>query len=221
VPNGSAVSSLELELREAELVAGLAALDQRFEAGLIPEAEYRSLRAAKSAALAEVMRGLGRGKDRGGGDDMSKRRRSSVSQPTRRGRSWKPWAFLLIVIVVAAGAAWLLRPVLWAGSAPAVGGDVVEIKGTMGGFSLSVIRAQEGRPLTVRLTSVDNRFHTDGGGKHQFAIDALGVNIIAPPLGTREVTFTPTKPGVYEYYCDVCCGGRANPTMQGKLIVEA
>ncbi|MBI2074196.1 MAG: cupredoxin domain-containing protein, partial [Gemmatimonadetes bacterium] len=58
-------------------------------------------------------------------------------------------------------------------------------------------------------------------GKHQFAIDALGVNIIAPPLGTREATFTPPAPGAYEYYCDVCCGGRANPTMVGKLIVEA
>ncbi|MBI4562146.1 MAG: cupredoxin domain-containing protein [Candidatus Rokubacteria bacterium] len=97
----------------------------------------------------------------------------------------------------------------------------MEIKGTMGGFSHQMIRAKAGRALTIRLTSVDNRFHTDGGGKHQFAIDALGVNIIAPPLGTREATFTPTTPGVYEYYCDVCCGGRANPTMQGKLIVEA
>lgn len=84
-----------------------------------------------------------------------------------------------------------------------------------------MIRARAGRPLTVRLTSVDTRFHTDGGGQHQFAIDRLGVNIIAPPLGTREATFTPPAPGVYEYYCDVCCGGRANPTMQGKLIVDA
>jgi heme/copper-type cytochrome/quinol oxidase subunit 2 len=97
----------------------------------------------------------------------------------------------------------------------------VEIKGTMGGFSHSEIRAKAGRPLTVRLTSVDTRFHTDGGGKHQFAIDALKVNIIAPPLGTREATFTPTTPGAYDYYCDICCGGRANPSMQGKLIVEA
>jgi len=91
----------------------------------------------------------------------------------------------------------------------------------MGGFSTSEIQAKAGRPLTVRLTSVDNRFHTDGGGKHQFAIDALGVDIIAPPLGTREATFTPKEPGIYEYYCDVCCGGRANPTMVGKLIIEA
>jgi len=134
---------------------------------------------------------------------------------------WKPWAYLLIVAVAGAGAGWLVAPAFWDGGSGPTGANVVEIKGTMGGFSTEVIRAKAGRPLTVRLTSVDTRFHTDGGGKHQFAIDALGVNIIAPPEGTREVTFTPPAPGVYEYYCDVCCGGRANPTMQGKLIVES
>lgn len=136
-------------------------------------------------------------------------------------RTWKLWAFVTIVLVSVGATAWLLAPVLWPSRGSDVGGEVVEIKGTMGGFSTDVIRAKAGRPLTVRLTSVDTRFHTDGGGKHQFAIDELGVNIIAPPEGTREFTFTPPTPGVYEYYCDVCCGGRANPTMQGKLIVEA
>jgi len=136
-------------------------------------------------------------------------------------RLWKHWAYLLILAAVVAGAGWLLAPALQGSGERAAGGDVVEIKGTMGGFSTSLIRAKAGRPLTVRLTSVDTRFHTDGGGKHQFAIDALRVNIVAPPQGTQEATFTPPAPGVYEYYCDICCGGRANPTMVGKLIVEA
>jgi heme/copper-type cytochrome/quinol oxidase subunit 2 len=151
---------------------------------------------------------------------MAKQQRQ-MSARRARSSPWKRGAYLLIVVAAVAGAGWLLAPALGGpGSRPA-GEDVVEIKGTMGGFSPSVIRAKAGRPLTVRLTSVDNRFHTDGGGKHQFAIDALGVNLIAPPLGTREVTFTPTAPGVYEFYCDVCCGGRANPTMVGTLILEA
>lgn len=139
----------------------------------------------------------------------------------RRRRRWKRWAYLFIVATVAAGAGWLLLPILPGEGPRPAGGDLVAIEGTMGGFSTQVIRAKAGRPLTVRLTSLDTRFHTDGGGKHQFAIDALGVNIVAPPKGTREATFTPTAPGVYEYYCDVCCGGRANPTMVGTLIVEA
>jgi len=136
-------------------------------------------------------------------------------------RLWKRWTYLSIVAIVAAGAGWLLAPALQGSGERASGGDVVEIKGTMGGFSTALIRAKAGRPLTVRLTSVDTRFHTDGGGKHQFAIDGLGVNIIAPPLGTQQATFTPSAPGVYDFYCDICCGGKANPTMQGKLIVEA
>lgn len=134
---------------------------------------------------------------------------------------WNRWAYLLVVITVVAAAGWLLLPVLWGESPRPAGGDRAEITATMGGFSARVIRAKAGRPLTVRLTSLDTRFHTDGGGRHQFAIDALGVSVIAPPGGTREVTFTPTASGVYDYYCDVCCGGRANPTMVGRLIVEA
>lgn len=149
-----------------------------------------------------------------------KERRMQMMISRRRRRLWKRWTYFLIVSGVAAWAGWLLVPAFWGWG---VGSDsaIVEIKGTMGGFSMSEIRAKAGRPLTVRLTSVDNRFHTDGGGKHQFAIDSLGVDIIAPPLGTQEATFTPPGPGTYEYYCDVCCGGRANPTMVGKLIVEA
>ncbi len=52
------------------------------------------------------------------------------------------------------------------------------------------------------------------------AVDELAVSIIAPPEGSNFATFTPTKAGTYTYYCDICCGGRANPTMQGTLIVE-
>lgn len=144
-----------------------------------------------------------------------------MKRKPRRRRRWKGWTYLVIVTGVLGGAGWLLLPALWRETPRPAGGAVVEIEGTMGGFSTKTILAKAGRPLTVRLTSVDTRFHTDGGGKHQFAIDALGVDIVAPPKGTREATFTPAGPGVYEFYCDICCGGKANPTMVGKLIVEA
>ena len=83
------------------------------------------------------------------------------------------------------------------------------------------IRVKAGEPVTVRLTSLDNQHHTDGGGQHQWAVDELGVNVIAQPLSSNTVTFTPEKSGEYTFYCDICCGGRANPTMNGTLIVEA
>ena len=91
---------------------------------------------------------------------------------------------------------------------------------SMGGFNPSRIEARAGEPLTLRLVNRDNRFHTDGGGWHQFAIDELDVDVKVPPLKTQEFTFTPGESGTFEFYCDVCCGGRENPYMQGTLTVR-
>ena len=128
--------------------------------------------------------------------------------------------FYSIVAAALAGAVFLLKPAVF-GRGPDPDAAIVDIAADMGGFDRSVIRVRAGEPVTIRLTSMDNRFHTDGGGKHQFAVDELGVNIIARPLGSASKTFTPSEPGTYVFYCDICCGGRANPTMSGKLIVEA
>jgi heme/copper-type cytochrome/quinol oxidase subunit 2 len=98
---------------------------------------------------------------------------------------------------------------------------VIVVEVDMGGFHPKVIRAKVGEPITILVKSLDNRFHTDGGGKHQFAIDELGVDVIAPPLGSETATFTVSEPGVYPFYCSICCGGKANPSMWGRLIVEA
>ena len=100
-------------------------------------------------------------------------------------------------------------------------GTVIDVAADMSGFDQSEIRLKAGEPVTIRLRSLDNSHHTDGGGKHQFAVDELGVDIIAQPLNTNYATFTPDKPGKYAFYCDICCGGRANPTMNGTLIVES
>lgn len=150
----------------------------------------------------------------------AKRSKQHRTRSTERGRLWKPLAFLVIVLATLGATGWLLLPVFSLGGSVGKSPTVVEVKGSMGGFSPSILRVKAGRPVTVRLSSLDSRFHFDGGGKHQFAIDELGVNIIAPPKGVSEATFTPTRPGVYPFYCDVCCGGRENPDMQGQLIVE-
>ncbi|MBI2347687.1 MAG: hypothetical protein HYV05_03425, partial [Deltaproteobacteria bacterium] len=97
--------------------------------------------------------------------------RMQVMSQRRRMRLWKRWAYFFIVSGAAVGAGWLLVPAFWVQGSRSDDAAIVEIKGTMGGFSTSMIRAKAGQPLTIRLTSVDNRFHTDGGGKHQFAID--------------------------------------------------
>lgn len=139
----------------------------------------------------------------------------------RRQKRNRKIAFLLIVTGVLGLAGYLLVSAFSRPALEPVAGNVVDIAADMAGFDRREIRVKAGEPVTIRLTSLDNRFHTDGGGKHQWAVDELGVSVIAPPEGAKAVTFTPEQPGTYTFYCDICCGGRANPTMQGTLIVEA
>ncbi|RIK32221.1 MAG: cupredoxin domain-containing protein [Chloroflexi bacterium] len=150
---------------------------------------------------------------------MSSKRKRRVEQVHRRFAGVVAYAVVL-VMVLGLATALLVRafrpPVL-----TPLAGNVIDIAANMGGFDKPEIRLQAGEPVTLRLTSLDNQHHTDGGGQHQWAVDELGVNIIAQPLSSNSVTFTPEKPGEYTFYCDICCGGRANPTMNGKLIVEA
>ena len=124
-----------------------------------------------------------------------------------------------MVVLVAAG--YLLQTAFSRPALEPMAGKVVDIAADMAGFDQTEIHLQAGEPVTIRLTSLDNEHHTDGGGKHQWAVDELGIDILAEPLSSAYATFTPETPGQFNFYCDVCCGGRANPTMQGTLIVEA
>ncbi|CAG0937696.1 Nitrous-oxide reductase [Thermoflexales bacterium] len=129
-------------------------------------------------------------------------------------------AFGLITLTVLSASIGLLISA-FSPKTPAPAANTIDIAADMSGFNLKEIRVKAGQPMTLRLTSLDNSHHTDGGGKHQWAVDELGVSVVAPPEGNNSATFTPDKSGTYTYYCDICCGGRANPTMQGQLIVEA
>ena len=54
------------------------------------------------------------------------------------------------------------------------------------------------------------------------AIDALGINWKVGPLSSKVFRFTaPATPGRYAFYCDICCAGKENPSMQGELTVTA
>ncbi len=125
-----------------------------------------------------------------------------------------------IVLVVLGLAGYLLKQALFRPPPPEMAGNVVDLKADMSGFDKKEIDIKVGEPVTIRLTSLDNSGHTDGGGKHQFAVAELNLNVIAQPLKSNYVTFTPEKPGIYTFYCDICCGGRANPTMSGTLVVQ-
>ena len=151
------------------------------------------------------------------------RRRAKAGAKAGRGREkrGRGVAFFVLAGAVVALAGWFtIRPFI-GGDGNSDSGVVIVVEANMAGFRPKVLRAKVGERITVRLKSLDTRFHTDGGGKHQFAIDELGVNIIAPPKGSRETSFVVSEPGIYPYYCSICCGGKANPSMWGRLIVEA
>ncbi len=128
--------------------------------------------------------------------------------------------FAVLVIGVLGLTGYYLKSAFFRPAPEPMAGNVIDVEASMSGFDKKEIRVKVGQPVTIRLTSIDNSHHTDGGGKHQWAVDELGVDVIAQPESSNTVTFTPDKAGTYTFYCDICCGGKANPTMNGQIIVE-
>jgi len=98
----------------------------------------------------------------------------------------------------------------------------VQVHASMGGFDPPELTVKAGQVVSVELSSTDTSMHSDGGGWHQLAIDALDINWKVGPLSSEVFEFTaPATAGIYSWYCDICCGGKENPSMQGKLTVIA
>jgi cytochrome c oxidase subunit II len=91
----------------------------------------------------------------------------------------------------------------------------------MGGFSPPTITAKAGEPLQLQIINPDSSMHSDGGGWHQLAIPQLGVDARVAPRSDKTIEIPAAAPGEYAFYCDVCCGGKENPSMQGVLRVTA
>ncbi|MDR7543442.1 MAG: cupredoxin domain-containing protein [Armatimonadota bacterium] len=149
-------------------------------------------------------------------------RRSELRRKTLR-RRFALGAFMVGALVVLGVSASLVVKPLRAhhepAQAPAATGKQYRIVVTMAGCDPSVLRVRAGEPFTVHLLNPDSRFHTDGGGWHQFHIETLGIDVRIPPQSERSQTFAGLAPGTYEFYCDVCCGGKENPTMRGVIEV--
>jgi cytochrome c oxidase subunit 2 len=152
---------------------------------------------------------------------MSRKAQEVLKRSQQRKKQFRMLAFGVIVVVVLLVATSLLVSAFSRPTLPTLSGNVIDLTADMGGFDKKELRVKVGQPVTIRLTSLDNSHHTDGGGKHQWAVDELNANVVAPAEGSNTVSFTPDKTGEFTYYCDICCGGRANPAMQGKIIVES
>ena len=86
---------------------------------------------------------------------MARRRRERINR----------LAFWLITIVVLGSAGFLLFNAFYKPPLPAAA-NVIDISADMGGFDKPEIRVKVGEPVTIRLRSLDNSNHTDGGGKY-------------------------------------------------------
>ncbi len=76
----------------------------------------------------------------------------------------------------------------------------------------------EPKEITIPAnTDVTFTLPNDGVTAHNFAIDALGINVDLPP-GATETAVINAKPGSYEYYCNV--PGHKEAGMVGTLVVE-
>lgn len=105
--------------------------------------------------------------------------------------------------------------------APAKGSADMTIRIDMAGFTPPDLTVRPGAPTRLLIVNPDNSHHTDGGGWHQLSVPTLGVDFKIPPLTNMVVTLPAAPEGEYAFWCDVCCGGKENPAMQGVLRVRA
>jgi cytochrome c oxidase subunit 2 len=81
-----------------------------------------------------------------------------------------------------------------------------------GGWSQRTIRVEVGKPVRIRLTSDDVT--------HGFLLPEFGID--TGPISPGEFTmveFTPLKPGVYRFYCNILCSHH-HGAMNGQIVVE-
>ena len=148
---------------------------------------------------------------------QAKRDRQPLPSPRRQLRSI---AYGLVAAAIAVAALGLVATRLLPAGPAAAG--AVQIQASMGGFTPGAMSVKAGSTVSVELVSTDSSFHSDGGGWHEMAIDELGIDWKVGPESSKVFQLTaPTTPGTYTWYCGICCGGRANPSMQGKLTVTA
>lgn len=142
-------------------------------------------------------------------------------RPQRRSSNFglRAAIFAILALAVAGGAIYSLWPKELVTTDPAP--VDVELRIDMGGFTPPTISAPANRLVRVRIVNPDSSHHSDGGGVHGFTIVKLGVDAKVQPETTQVVTIRPSAAGEYAFYCDTCCGGKENPSMQGVLKLKA
>lgn len=126
--------------------------------------------------------------------------------------------FVVLTLAVAGGAAYAVWPKDLAATDTAP--VDVTLRVDMGGFTPPHLNAPAGKLLRVRIINPDSSHHSDGGGVHGFTIVGLGIDARVQPETTQVITIPAAPAGEYAFYCDTCCGGKENPSMQGVLTLK-
>jgi cytochrome c oxidase subunit 2 len=144
----------------------------------------------------------------------------------RRRQRIRTAGFGLVVVTVLGAGVYLAAGDLFGQRESASTADAIPVRLSMAGFTPGEVRVPAGQTVALELWTTDAAPHLHNG-VHTMISDELGIYEELPAAGPtgesrRVVEITaPTEPGTYDIYCDTCCGGKASPTMHGKLIVEA
>lgn len=130
----------------------------------------------------------------------------------------RPFLFVVVVVVVLAAGAYLAFGDFL--NRPAAAAGTIDVQSSMAGFTPAEIRVKAGSNVTLDWWTQDASMHLEGGVHTMIAPD-LGLNEQLPAESRRALVWTvPNKPGTYDVWCESCCGGKENPQMHGKIVVE-
>ena len=161
-------------------------------------------------------------------DRRTERRARSATYQAERGRHSRirTAAFGVVAVGVLGAGVYFAAGDLFGQRGAASTANAIPVRMSMAGFTPSDIRVSAGQTVALELWTTDAAPHLQNG-VHTMISDELDIYEELPAAGPtgesrRVVEITaPTEPGTYDIYCDTCCGGKASPTMHGKLIVEA
>ncbi|HLF27316.1 MAG TPA: hypothetical protein VJG32_13350 [Anaerolineae bacterium] len=90
---------------------------------------------------------------------MRRQARAARQRAERRQKRFRAATFAAIVMLVLGLTGYLLVSAFSTPELPEMAGGVIDIAADMSGFDVKEVRVTAGKPVTVRLTSLDNTHH--------------------------------------------------------------
>lgn len=99
---------------------------------------------------------------------------------------------------------------IWSSAIGSNAPAIVKISAKKFEFTPNAVTVRKGVPVVIQLTSEDRT--------HGFSAPGLNLRADIAPGKPTELTFTPSKTGDFNFFCDVFCGS-GHDTMEGKITV--